>query len=77
MDIRKAGRKDIPLVTCLARQLWPNHTYEELLPEMQKAVLEPAVPCFWPGRTGNLSGLPNAVSAETMWRELIPRPPAF
>lgn len=46
MDIRKAGRKDIPLVTCLARQLWPNHTYEELLPEMQKAVLEPAVPCF-------------------------------
>lgn len=56
MDIRKAGRKDIPLVTCLARQLWPNHTYEELLPEMQKAVLEPDSAVFLAWKDGKPVG---------------------
>ena len=45
--IRKAERKDLPILAELACQLWPDNTVEEMRSEFAEIIAKPDAAFFW------------------------------
>lgn len=70
--IRKAAGTDRQTVASLMVQLWPQHSREEMMHEIDELIRTPGNEVFWRLSKGNRWGSLNADCAMTMWKGQTP-----